>query len=249
MNDTIRFLNGMGGAVIALATFLGAVASMCVAIIRLKTFFPGRKVQPPSGPPEESNATGPAPRRSPAPQNKWKRKIKRAMPAIRFAILSAILLAVTVVLGIILLEPPPPLTRSELLTRAWAAYNREDWDHVVELTTNLYDKLEWAANKKQKELLETEVPFPQTGRLGVDLTDADVKRNNSFGLINDVATALYLRGEAQKHLGKMEQAHADWEKVKTYEHAVTFDLQTQEFWRTSDAASNGLCQLDKVKVK
>jgi hypothetical protein len=68
-------------------------------------------------------------------------------------------------------------------------------------------------------------------------------------LINDVAMALYLRGEANRHLKKEVEARADWKKVMTFDHAVTFDVRSKEFWRTKDGAENKLFQLDLAFCK
>jgi hypothetical protein len=145
------------------------------------------------------------------------------------------------------LPPPPPPTREVLLARAWNAHNGEKWGGVVELTTKLLKDFEYPADIKQTELTKLKAPLPKPGRVGVDLSDADVQNNHSFGLINDVATALFLRGEGYIHLGKEVEARADWKKVMTFEHAVTYDLQTKEFWRTKEGAENKLFQLDRKK--
>ncbi|MGA2259473.1 MAG: hypothetical protein ABSG53_32765, partial [Thermoguttaceae bacterium] len=143
--------------------------------------------------------------------------------------------------------PPPPPTRQELVALAWTANNEKQWDQVVELTTTVISDFEHPADKKQEEYTKQKEPLPKTGRVGVDLSDADEKRNHSFGLVNDVATALFLRGEANLNLGKQVEARADWKKVMTFTHAVTFDKVQKEFWRTSEGAENKLYQLDKKK--
>ena len=146
-------------------------------------------------------------------------------------------------------RPPDPLkrTREELLSLAWNAHDEKNWDQVVELTTNLLKVDEDPANKEQQELTEKKVPLTKTGRVGVDLGDADVQSNHSFGLINDVATALFLRGEANRQLKKEVEARADWKKVMTFDHAVTFSSVLKEFWRTKDEAENKIFQLDRKK--
>lgn len=165
---------------------------------------------------------------------------RRVHFAIGFAIMSLIILSAA-------LLPQPPPTREQLLTRAWNASERERWATVVELLTKLLDDCEFSAERGEKQMLSTNAPPPKLGRLGVALSEADAQANFSRGMINDVATALFLRGEAFNHLGKLPEARADWQKVLTYPHAATWDIRTKEFWLTKEGAENKLYQLDRPK--
>jgi hypothetical protein len=136
------------------------------------------------------------------------------------------------------------LTRQQLLTKAWTAYNKERWTHVVDLTTKILTDLERPATVEQESYgprtLSCQGPVayrPQT------------LSSTTRGLVNDVATALFMRGEAYRQLDRLKDARSDWEKVMTFTHAVTYDDQTDEFWLTKDAAENKLFQLDRAEGK
>lgn len=180
-------------------------------------------------------------KKAPAPRSKSERRKRTRL------LVSITILIPSITIFIVALLPQSPPTREQLLTRAWKASNSEKWNDVVELTTKLLGDFENAAEMKQKELSEATAPAPKTGRLGSDVSDSDARNNHSRGLVNDVATALFLRGDAMCHLGKTDDARADWAAVTEFPHAVTWDERTKEFWLTKDGAENKLFQLDRSK--
>ncbi len=237
MNEAVEFLHGWKGVVCALSSLVLALVAAQRDIRELWfSIFP-TKTPTIEKPPKEKKGAGPT-----GDQNR-----KRVLRVV--AILFVLLSIVIAVFAFLPPPPPPPAppppTREELLARAWNAHNEKNWSQVVELTTTLLGDFERPAEKKQEELTKAKAPEPKTGRIGVDLSDADERNNHSFGLINDVATSLYLRGEAYRHLRKEVEARADWKKVMTFDHAVTFDIRTKEFWRTKEGAENKLFQLDR----
>ena len=220
LNELREFFSGMTGIVTAVS---GLIASLVVAKqeslkAALHEIWP--RVKKPLGPKERSRK--------------------------RVRVCAAAILAVSIGILVSVLFPQPPPTRPQLLERAWNAYNGENWKKVVEITTQLMSRFEKTAPTAQEKLLTDHAPVPKLGRLGVDLTEEDVIANHSHGLVNDFATALFLRGESYSHLaGQGARARADLEEVMKYPHAVTWDVQTKEFWLTKEGAENSLFQLDK----
>ena len=224
LQELIHGVKGVGVALVGLlSAFFVAPKKTKKAILR-KIRFPSRPK--PTEPPTEV----------PEPH----------IPSRRLQLSIGFLIIALVVLSAALLPQPPP-TREQLLTRAWNASERERWTTVVDFLTKLLNDYEFSAERGEKQMLSTNAPPPKLGRLGVALSDADAQANFSRGLINDVATALYLRGEAFNHLGKVPEARADWQKVLTYPHAATWDVRTKEFWLTKEGAENKLYQMDRPK--
>ena len=220
LQEVLKVLNGLVGVLAALLSLLSAifVAKPEAPIAVVRFMF--RKRPPPN----------------PAQKRTWIRLIA-----------AGALVILSIAIAVVAIMPQIPPTRGQLLTRAWRANDKENWGRVVELTTKLLAQFERSAEKDQERLINEKAPAAKPGIVGANLSEEDARLNFSRGLINDVATALYLRGEANSQLGKRPDARADWEKVLTYPYALTWDERTNEFWLTKDGAENKLYQFDEKK--
>lgn len=121
--------------------------------------------------------------------------------------------------------------RSEtMVTKAWGALGQGDIEAVLAYTN------------KTIELYAAEAKKMQAGLTGY------VKGENKdvFALwaLNDVATALYIQGEAYRKANMIEEAKAAYSKVvKDYTYGQTWDTKGW-FWKPAEAAKEKLAMFD-----
>jgi hypothetical protein len=143
---------------------------------------------------------------------------------------------------------PQTLRLGQLLTVAWHYYDQEKWDKVVVYANTAATRFEMLANETRETWNSDKKAPPKIGIvIEGGLTESDARQNNMYGLVNDVATAYFLMGKANRKLGRDKEAREAFQKVQEYPAAVTYDAMTREFWRTADGAKNELYQMDKVK--
>ena len=117
-------------------------------------------------------------------------------------------------------------TSSYLTTKAWEALANKDLD-AVNAYVNKCLELYGAKAKEMQESL-TEYPWETKEKIF------------SFWALNDVGTALYIRGEAYRNAGNEEEAKASFKKlVDEYFYAQCWDPQGW-FWKPAEAAQQKL---------
>lgn len=217
-------LNGATGIVVALVAFVTALATAL-------------GVHTPDGRQKIMDWC----RRVTRPTEPTLKKKSRSQPLLAgvFAVIGIVL----VVIAILPQREDGP--RPWLLTQAWKAYNQKKWDQAHKWTNILISKYEMPADKQHMELKSNSEPPPKLGRV----SSTDAQFNHGRGLVNDVATAYFIRGEANLNLNRPEDARADWQKAIGYSYAVTYDVEMDEFWLTKDGAENKLYQLNKSSAK
>ncbi len=121
---------------------------------------------------------------------------------------------------------------STLATKAWQALAEKNVDAVVVYTNKCIEMYGTEAAKMQAGLKE--VP---TG---------DDQKVFSFWALNDVATCLYIQGEAYRQAKKPEEAKAAFERVvKEFSFGQTYDPANKAFWKPADAAKDKLDMMAK----
>jgi tetratricopeptide (TPR) repeat protein len=121
---------------------------------------------------------------------------------------------------------------STLATKAWGALNEKNLDAVLAYTNKCVEMYGEQARKMQSEL--TELP---TG---------DEQKVFSFWALNDVATNLFIQGEAYRQAGKMAEAKAAFEAVvNNYPFGQAYDPASKSFWQPANAAKDKLKMMEK----
>ncbi|MBF0618782.1 MAG: tetratricopeptide repeat protein [Candidatus Omnitrophica bacterium] len=121
---------------------------------------------------------------------------------------------------------------STLTTKAWGALAMKDLDGVLAYTGKCLELYAAEAAKMQAGLKE----FPA----------GDDQKIFSFWALNDVATSVYIQGEAYNRAGDKEKAKAAFERVtKEFSFGQAWDPSKKLFWKPSVAAKDKLDMMAK----
>jgi tetratricopeptide (TPR) repeat protein len=121
---------------------------------------------------------------------------------------------------------------STLASKAWQALATKNVDAVVVYTNKCLELYGAEAAKMQAGL--TEVP---TG---------DAQKIHSFWALNDVATCLYIQGEAYYRAKQKDKAKPVFERIiKEFSFGQTYDPSNKAFWKPADAAADKLDMIAK----
>lgn len=122
--------------------------------------------------------------------------------------------------------------RSSTLTmKAWQALSGKDTDAVLAYTNKCITMYSAQAAKMQKSL--------------TDYATGDDQKIFSYWALNDVATSLYIQGEALRRAKRMDEAKAAFNRiVNEFSFAQTYDVGNKSFWKPVDAAQDSLYMID-----
>ena len=116
-----------------------------------------------------------------------------------------------------------------LTTKAWEALGKKDLDTVLAYTNKCIELYEGKAKEMQSSL--TEYPWENKDKIF------------SYWALNDVGTCLFIRGEAYKEAGKMEEAQKAYKKlIDDFYYSQCWDPQGW-FWKPAEAAQQKLEEL------
>jgi hypothetical protein len=132
------------------------------------------------------------------------------------------------------------------LASAWTAFNSKDYSAAVQAADQCIDDFGRAADRQEAELQNEPVTKP-----GRPPTEFDKNRIFAQGVLNDVATAYFVKGraaEAQSQKVRRESertklrrtAKESYEAACRYKHALTWDPRNASFWSPCQAASDRL---------
>lgn len=121
--------------------------------------------------------------------------------------------------------------RSETLTiKAWQALSDRDLNAVLAYTNKCISLYSAEASKMQKSLSEY-----STGD----------QKIFSYWALNDVATCLYIQGEALRRVKRMDEAKAAFNRIiNEFSYAQTYDVNKKTFWKPVDGANDSLYMID-----
>ena len=121
--------------------------------------------------------------------------------------------------------------RSETLTiKAWKALQDRDLNAVLAYTNKCISLYSTEASKMQKSL-----------------SDYPVGDQNifSYWALNDVATCLYIKGEALRRVKRMDEAKESFNHIiNEFSYAQTYDVNKKTFWRPIDGAHDSIFMID-----
>ncbi|MBF0486198.1 MAG: tetratricopeptide repeat protein [Candidatus Omnitrophica bacterium] len=121
---------------------------------------------------------------------------------------------------------------STLAGKAWQALSEKNLDSVVVYSNKCIELYADKAKEMQANLKE-----PVTG---------DQQKIFSLWALNDVATVLYIQGEAYRQAGKNDKAKEAFSKILSdYSFGQTWDPAQKIFWKPADAAKDRLDMISK----
>ena len=121
---------------------------------------------------------------------------------------------------------------STLATKAWKALEEKNVDAVVVYTNKCIELYGAEAAKMQASLTE--------------LPSGDDQKVFSYWALNDVATCLYIQGEAYFRAKDKDKAKLLFERVvKEFSFGQTYDPANKAFWKPADAAADKLNMIEK----
>ncbi len=116
---------------------------------------------------------------------------------------------------------------STLAGKAWKALEDKDLEGVLVYSNKCIDMYKANAVKMQADLKE----YPA----------GDDQKVFSFWALNDIATVLFIQGEAYRQAGKMEEAKAAYNRViNEFSFGQTWDVGNKAFWKPAEAAKDKL---------
>jgi len=139
------------------------------------------------------------------------------------------------------------LAQLPCLTDAWDANNKKNYKAVIEACNRCINDFSIDADSAQAELLRNKVLPPPFGKV----SDADKKRILERGVLNDVGTAYFLKGQSAEYLFRQGgRKSTSYKRMATeaymaacrYPYARTWDTQGF-FWQPAKEAFNHLNKL------
>ena len=141
----------------------------------------------------------------------------------------------------------------ECLKDAWRTFNSAKYDSAIFFADKCIDEFGKAAQREQARLDSLRVPLPPTQKV------SDVEKNRIFnrGLLNDVATAYYIKGRSAEYLyrrGGPRSSEYRQMAIDAYngacqlKHGRTWDPKGW-FWSPCEVASDRLSSTVDVKKR
>jgi len=135
-------------------------------------------------------------------------------------------------------QAPTEGMNTVLTTQAWEAYNRRDYKAAIESADKCINEFLGSAMREQEELAAKKTPLPPVGAVSNQEKQVIFAR----GLLNDVATCLYIKGRSIEAEGQKEQAVKVYKATAKYTYARCWDPQGW-FWSLSEGALDRLRML------
>ncbi|MEI8011035.1 MAG: tetratricopeptide repeat protein [Candidatus Omnitrophota bacterium] len=119
-----------------------------------------------------------------------------------------------------------------LAAKSWQALASKNLDEVLAYTNKCLELYEANAVKMQADLKQYPSGEPQ--------------KIFSFWALNDVATCLYIQGEAYRQAKQLDKSKAAFERIiKEFSFGQTYDPANKAFWKPADAAKDKISMMEK----
>jgi len=120
---------------------------------------------------------------------------------------------------------------STLAGKAWAALSEKNLDAVLAYTNKCIEMYENNARTMQAGLKE----YPA----------GDDQKVFSYWALNDIATSLFIQGEAYRQAGKLDKAKEAFQRiVDDFSFGQCWDPPSKTFWKPADAAKDKIAIID-----
>jgi len=121
---------------------------------------------------------------------------------------------------------------STLTTKAWEALAQNNKEAVLVYTNKCVDMYAPQATKMQSELK--------------DYPSGDPQKVFSYWAVNDIATSLYIQGEAYRKAKELDKAKAAYARVvNEFSYGQAYAPDSKTFWKPAEAAQDALYMIDK----
>lgn len=134
-------------------------------------------------------------------------------------------------------EPAKPMNERETAA-AWTALDKQDYKGAITHADKCIEEFRPSADRIQGKLKEQKANVP-TGQV----SEEEKKKVFANGLLNDVATCLFIKGRAAEQLGDKEKAKTAYEAAVRYTYARAWDEGGGFFWSPAEGASDRLNSL------
>jgi len=124
---------------------------------------------------------------------------------------------------------------ARLTNLAWDAFNKGAYALAIKHAEKCIDEFRGGAERKQLQLEEGNTPPPPTGAV----RDQESETIFANGLLNDVATCLFIKGRSEEALGHKEEAFRTFRAASRYTYARCWDPNGW-FWSPAEAALDQL---------
>jgi tetratricopeptide (TPR) repeat protein len=129
-----------------------------------------------------------------------------------------------------------------LMSEAFAAFVQGDYATAKDRADECVKEFRADAERLQSQLVADKADEPPIGS-----TSKTVRRQLlKNGLLNDVATCLWLSGRCERNLGHIEEARQLYSQSKKLTYARCWDPRTQQFWSPGLKASDDLESLEEA---
>lgn len=121
---------------------------------------------------------------------------------------------------------------STLTTKAWQSLSLKDTQGVLDYTNKCVEMYSADAVKMQASLKDYPAGTPQ--------------EIFAYWAVNDVATALFIQGEAYRKAKDFDKAKAAYNRViNEFSFGQAYDPASKSFWKPAEAAAEGLYMIEK----
>lgn len=150
----------------------------------------------------------------------------------------------SILFSILFFSVAASFAQEQCLKDAWDAFNKKDYEKAISFANDCIDNFGKAAYRIQKELDSLKLPLPPTGSVSAAEKDKIFKR----GLLNDVATAHWIKGRSAEYLYRQggpkkeeykKMAEEAYKETCKYKHGRTWDPKGW-FWSPCEVASDRL---------
>src|SRR5262245_59421088 len=123
----------------------------------------------------------------------------------------------------------------ECLEEAWKFFKQEKYQEAIKFADKCIDEFRKPADKAQTTLDESKEPLPRTGKV----SEAEKARIFSRGILNDVATAYFIKGRSAEYLYQKggpkasfykEMAEQAYKTTCQYKHGRAWNPKNGIFW-------------------
>jgi hypothetical protein len=127
----------------------------------------------------------------------------------------------------------------QLTTAAWRALDAHHYDAAISSAEECVTRFQHSADRQQAELEQNRTEAPPVGAV----SEQEKLVLFSRGLLNDVATCFFIKGEAAQKLGRIGAAIDAYQAASKYTYARTWDPRGW-FWSPSDEARARIHRLE-----
>lgn len=143
--------------------------------------------------------------------------------------------------------PHAAAAQEQCVIDAWDGFNRTDYLEAIRAADRCIDEFGRAAARMQDSLVAAGIPEPPVGAV----SDAEKNRIFRRGLLNDVATAYFIKGRSAEYLfraggadaaDRRQEAHRAYGDACALSFGRTWDARGW-FWSPCEAANDRLAGL------